>query len=104
MPAYGESAHKMSRESAARLRILRLSFGYETAASFARATGYRPGTYRRYERRFPMQCGPFRKLFDAIRRIGPVSFDWLLDGDPANQPRSNSGSNVVIFTQRKAAS
>ena len=81
MPAYGEEAEKLARDAAVRLRALRLSFGYETAASFARALGYKPGTYRRYERRFPVQCFPFRKLTLSIRRIGPVSLDWLLSGD-----------------------
>ena len=36
---------------AKRLRELRLHLGYETTASFARAIGYPPDKYSRYERR-----------------------------------------------------
>ncbi len=67
-------------EAAARLRELRRSYGYETAASFARAIGYRPSTYRRYERRFPNQPCVFVRLCDAIWNVGPVSLDWLFMG------------------------
>ncbi len=69
-------------EAAGHLRDLRRSYGYETAASFARAIGYRPSTYRRYERRFPNQPCVFVQLCDAIRNVGPVSLDWLSMGKP----------------------
>jgi hypothetical protein len=65
-------------EAARHLRDLRRSYGYDTAASFARAIGYRPDTYRRYERRFPNQRSVFMRLYIAIKRVGPVSLDWLL--------------------------
>ncbi len=63
-----------------RLRDLRRSYGYETAASFARAIGYPVARYQRYERDFSM--GNMGEFYYAIRRVGPVSFDWLLFGDP----------------------
>ncbi len=69
-------------EAAGHLRDLRRSYGYETAASFARAIGYKPDTYRRYERRFPNQCNVFMRLCDAIENVGPVSLDWLCFGGP----------------------
>ncbi len=62
-------------EAAGRLRDLRRSYGYETAASFARAIGYPVARYQRYERDFSMRnMGEF---YYAIRRVGPVSLDWL---------------------------
>ena len=67
-------------EAAGRLRDLRRSYGYDTAASFARAIGYPVARYQRYERDFSMRnMGEF---YYAIRRVGPVSLDWLLYGDP----------------------
>ena len=99
------SAHEeadLCREAAIRLLALRLSLGYETAASFARAIGYSPGKYRRYERRMSMQAGPVVRLAEAIGRVQHVSLDWLISGDPARQPPSISGSKVVSFTRRRA--
>ena len=68
--------------AADRLRELRLSYGYETAASFARAIGYSPARYQRCERSFPYYSTDMTKLGLAIERVGPVSFDWLLFGKP----------------------
>ena len=42
--------HEFLALFAKRLRELRLHLGYETAASFARAIGYPPDKYSRYER------------------------------------------------------
>ena len=69
---------------AKRLRELRLSLGYETAASFARAIGYPPDKYSRYERRGILQTGVILLLVRAIKTSGHgrVSYDWLFDFDP----------------------
>ena len=69
-------------EEAGHLRDLRRSWGYDTAASFARTIGYDPARYRRYERRFPERVGMMRRLCDAIETVGPVSLDWLIYGEP----------------------
>ncbi len=66
---------------AKRLRELRLSLGYETAASFARAIGYPPDKYSRYERRGIERTGVLTRLVKAIETSGhgKVRYDWLLD-------------------------
>ncbi len=66
---------------AKRLRELRLSLGYETAASFARAIGYPPDKYSRYERRGIERTGVLTRLVKAIETSGhgQVRYDWLLD-------------------------
>ncbi len=66
---------------AKRLRELRLFLGYETAASFARAIGYPPDKYSRYERRGVLRTGVLIRLVDAIEASGhgQVCYDWLLD-------------------------
>jgi hypothetical protein len=66
--------------AAGRLRDLRRSYGYKTAASFARAIGYPVARYQRYERDFSV--GNIGELKHAICRVGPVSFDWLISRDP----------------------
>ena len=68
---------------AIRLRQCRKAMGYETAASFARAIGYRPGKYRRYERRGFVRPWPMVRLVRAIEEagLGRISLDWLLDVD-----------------------
>ncbi len=66
--------------AAGRLRDLRRSYGYETAASFARAIGYPVARYQRYERDFSV--GNLGELYHAIRRVGPVSLGWLISWDP----------------------
>ncbi len=72
---------KYSPEAAAgRLRDLRRSYGYETAASFARAIGYPVARYQRYERDFSMRS--LGELYHAISRVGPVPLDWLISRDP----------------------
>ena len=67
--------------AAKRLRELRLHLGYETAASFARAIGYPPDKYSRYERRGILRTGVVLRLVRAIKTSGhgQVSYDWLLD-------------------------
>ena len=67
----------------ARPRQCRQAMGYETAASFARAIGYPPDKYSRYERCGFVQGGPVVALHRAIERagLGKVSVDWLLDVD-----------------------
>ncbi len=69
---------------AKRLRKLRLSLGYQTAASFARAIGYPPDRYRRYERRGICRTGVLLRLVRAIKTSGhgQVSYDWLFDFKP----------------------
>ncbi len=64
-----------------RLRELRLHLGYETAASFARAIGYPPDKYSRYERRGILRTGVLTQLVKAIETSGhgKVRYDWLLD-------------------------
>ena len=66
--------------AAGRLRELRRSYGYETAARFARAIGYPVARYQRYERDFSV--GDLGELYHAIRRVGPVSLGWLISWDP----------------------
>ncbi len=69
---------------AKRLRKLRLHLGYETAASFARAIGYPPDKYSRYERRGILRTGVILRLVEAIKTSGhgQVSYDWLFDFKP----------------------
>ena len=66
---------------AKRLRELRLFLGYETAASFARAIGYPPDKYSRYERRGINNSDVLKRLVKAIETSGhgKVRYDWLLD-------------------------
>ena len=72
--------HEWTLEATGNLRELRRSWGYDTAASFARAIGYGVARYQRCERRFPMYH--VVELVDAIERVGPVSLDWLLLHQP----------------------
>ena len=79
-----------------RLRTLRVSLGYETAASFSRAIGYPPDRYSRYERRGPIQTGVVIKLVRAIEESGhgQVSYDWLFEtkfAGPMILPREPAG-------------
>ena len=66
---------------AKRLRELRLFLGYEAAASFARAIGYPPDKYSRYERHGIVCSGVLTRLVKAIETSGhgKVRYDWLLD-------------------------
>ena len=72
--------YEWTLEATGNLRELRRSWGYGTAASFARAIGYPVARYQRCERRFPMYriC----ELVDAIERVGPVSLGWLIARKP----------------------
>ncbi len=69
-------------EAGGHLRDLRRSWGYDTAASFARAIGYPVARYQRHERRVPNSGRRIVELSHAIERVGPVSLDWLLMGQP----------------------
>ena len=69
--------------TAARLRELRQSWGYDTAAGFARAIGYKPRLYQAYERRVPNRVGTFVTLLNAISTVGPVSADWIMSRRPS---------------------
>ncbi len=69
-------------EAAGHLLDLRRSWGYDTAASFARAIGYPVARYQRHERRFPNSGRRLVELSHAIERVGPVTCDWLLTGGP----------------------
>ena len=66
---------------AKRMRELRLSLGYKTAASFARAIGYPPAKIRRYEREGFIQGWPLMKFIWAMDKLGlgEISIDWLFD-------------------------
>ena len=94
--------------SAKRMRELRLSLGYETVASFARAIGYPPTKICRYEREGFIQSGPMMKFVWAMdkRGFGKISIDWLFDLDtnrkwrwrPAKRAVRSEGNIVhVIF-------
>ncbi len=63
-------------EAGGHLRDLRRSWGYDTAASFARAIGYDVVRYQRHERRFPNSIPTFSKLFYALESVGPITSDW----------------------------
>ncbi len=72
--------YEWTLEATGNLRELRRSWGYGTAASFARAIGYPVARYQRCERRFPTYH--IVELADAIERVGPVSLGWLLLHQP----------------------
>ena len=78
---------------AKRLRELRLFLDYETAAGFARAIGYPPDKYSRYERRGINNSDVLKRLVEAIETSGhgKVRYDWLLDcrGDLMFWPDTN---------------
>ena len=78
-----------------RLRTLRVSLGYETAAGFSRAIGYPPDRYGRYERRGPIQTGVVIRLVRAIETSGhgQVSYNWLF---------SEKHAGPIILTESKA--
>ncbi len=69
---------------AKRLRDARLFLGYDTVAGFARAIGYPPDKYSRYERRGIERTGVLMRLVEAIRTSGhgQVSYNWLLGFSP----------------------
>ncbi len=69
-------------EAAGHLRDLRRSWGYDTAASFARAIGYPVARYQRHERSFPNSIRRTVELYHAIHRVGPVTTDWLFAHRP----------------------
>ncbi len=98
-----DEREKFRRASAERLRIFRLSRGHETAASFARAIGYPPDKYRRYERRGFDKTGPLLRLVTALDEagLGLLSIDWLVFGDPIRLPPKVAGAKVAIFPRAK---
>jgi hypothetical protein len=65
-------------EAGGHLRDLRRSWGYDTAASFARAIGYPVAKYQRHERIYPSSLATGGELFYAIERVGPLTSNWLL--------------------------
>ncbi len=67
-----------------RLRAVRLSRCYPTAASFARAIGYPPDKYSRYERGGIVQTRVLMRLIEAIQTSGhgQVGLDWLFGFRP----------------------
>ena len=102
--------HECWMTNARRLRELRLSLGYKTAASFARAIGYPPAKICRYERQGFVQAGPMLRFVWAMEKggLGTVSFDWLCDVDtkrkwrrpPAKRAVRTEGNVVhVIFAR-----
>ncbi len=95
-----------SRAGIARhVRQLRLSLDYKTAASFARAIGYPPGKYSRYERQGFSDSGTLMQFVKAVENagLGLIDIEWLFDFGPkwrvppakqARQPLRTEG-NVV---------
>ncbi len=67
-------------EAGGPLGDLRRSWGYDTAASFARAIGYPVARYQRCERRFPNYH--IGALSHAIESVGPTTSDWLFAHRP----------------------
>ncbi len=78
----------MSDESrvgiARHVREVRLYLGYKTAASFARAIGYPPGRYSRYERQGFSDSGTLIKFVKAVENagLGLIDIAWLFDFGP----------------------
>ncbi len=87
-PTHREAGHKLATEAAVRLRILRMSLGYETASAFARDIGFTPAKYQRYERRLPIRPMPVIRLVEAVEPITFLSLDWLFCGDLEREPPS----------------
>ena len=75
------SREEFRADSAKRMRELRLSLGYTTVASFARALGIPPTKIRRYERVGFIQSGPLMNFVRAMDKLGlgEFSIDWLFD-------------------------
>ncbi len=80
---------------AKRLRELWLFLGYETAASFARAIGYPPDKYSRYERRGIVQTGVLIVLVKAIEASSQqrLNLYWLFG---MRGPRAKEGPFLRI--------
>ncbi len=70
--------YEWTLEATGNLRDLRRSWGYDTAASFARAIGYPVAKYQQHERIYPSSLTTGGDLFYAIERVGPLRSDWLL--------------------------
>ncbi len=66
------------------VRKLRLSLGYPTAASFARAIGYPPSNYSRYEHQGFVGSGTMILFVNAVENagLGLINIEWLLDAGP----------------------
>ena len=73
--------HEFLAGMAKRLRELQLFLGYETAASFARAIGYPPDKYSRYERQGFSDSGTLIQFVKAVENagLGSIDIDWLVD-------------------------
>jgi hypothetical protein len=93
-------AMSIQTTAARRLRLVRLSLGYESAAAFARAIGYPASTYRRCEHRFPIRYDAMLRLHHAVETIGPLSLNYVLAGDTTRQPTGRPGAAVAIFGHR----
>ena len=92
-----ESRAKCRATVAKRIRELRLSLGYKTAASFARAIGYPPAKICRYEREGFIQGGPLMKLVWAMEEVGlgEISIDWLCDTGASRMWRRPPSKRLV---------
>ena len=88
---------QIARYFGGRLRVLRLSLGYESAAAFARAMGFPPGTYRPFERGERTQTAATTSLALRVKERTGVTLDWLFMGKrPPRHSRARS-AKVAIF-------
>ena len=79
-----------------RLETLRLSLGYDTAASFARGYGLDPRVYRGFELgKHSRGEGPLR-LLQALDQIG-VNLTWMLTG---RERQDKPESDAPVFHRR----
>ncbi len=80
--------------SANRVRQLRLSLGYNTAASFARVIGWSPAKYRYYELHGFVFSGPIVQLAMAVENagFGSISLEWLCGFGPIWRTRPAKGT------------
>ena len=94
---------KASMAAAKRVRDLRLHLGYETAASFARAIGYPPDNYGRYERVGLTLSKPMIRLVQAIEASGhgEVNLYWFLgfNSGPMFLPRQPQKRPLLRIVQ-----
>ena len=96
-----EERDEFRADAAKRLRELRLSLGYKTATSFARAIGYPPSKYSRYEREGFINGGPLIMLVSAIENKlghGRLSIDWIFDTGAKRKWR-RAPAKLVVRTE-----
>ena len=98
-----ESRAECRTTSAKRMRELRLSLGYETAASFAGAIGYSPDKIRRHERDGFIQAAPMMRFVWAMEKagLGALSLDWLFDVGTNRMWRRQPGRRGARLVQTK---